>query len=77
MQKIRKKWFNDSRLSKWILEVNEQQGKCKFCQYILKSKLRTLIAHEKASNHVQMSDSLSSNAQKTLQLIIKESIISK
>ena len=32
----------------------------------LKSKLRTLIAHERASKHVKMSDSLSINDQKTL-----------
>ena len=48
MQKFSKKKCNDPRLFiLWILEINEQQVKCKFCQYILKSKLRTLIAHDK------------------------------
>ena len=42
------KLFNDPRLSKSFLEINEQQVKCKFCLCILKSKLRTFIAHRKA-----------------------------
>ena len=67
MQKLRKEWFNDPRLSKWIPEINKLQIKCKFCQCILKSKLRTHITHGKASIHVKMSDPLSSNGQKTLQ----------
>ncbi|KAI8116121.1 Zinc finger protein 862 [Lucilia cuprina] len=66
-QKLRKKWFNDPRLSKWIIELNKQQVKCKFCQCILKSKLSTLIAHGKTSKHIKMSAPFSSNSQKTLQ----------
>ena len=62
-----KKWFNDPRLSKWIIEVNEQQVKCKFFQCILKLKLRTLIAYRKAFKHIKMSDTISSKDQKTLQ----------
>ena len=56
--------FNVPRL--WIFEVNEQQVKYKFCQYILKTKLRTLVARGKASKHVKISDPLKSNGQKTL-----------
>ena len=59
--------FNDPRLSNWILEINEQQIKCKFCQCILKAELRILIAHRKASKRVKMPDPFNSNGHKIFQ----------
>ena len=41
-------YVKDSRLSKWIPELNEHQVQCKFRQCILKSTLSTLRAHGKA-----------------------------
>lgn len=64
---MRKRWLKDFRLRKWIIELNDLQVQCKYCQCILKSKLSILLAHGKTRKHIEASSPFQNNNQKTLE----------
>ncbi|XP_073814728.1 uncharacterized protein isoform X1 [Musca autumnalis] len=61
------------RRCKWIVELNDQEVKCKYCQSTLKPKISKLLTHGKSTKHLAAASPFTKNNQKTSEFPILSS----